>query len=52
MPPAGANMEAIERSLVVQTLERTGWNRGRHGWCSASTAIGSAIESEEFDPTR
>ena len=29
LPPAGANLEAIERDLVVQALERTGWNQTR-----------------------
>ena len=29
LPPAGTNLEAIERDLVVQALERTGWNQTR-----------------------
>lgn len=27
LPPEGVNIEELERSLVVQALERTGWNR-------------------------
>ncbi len=29
LPPAGTNLEALERSLVVQALGRTGWNQTR-----------------------
>ena len=29
LPPAGTNLEAIERDLVMQALERTGWNQTR-----------------------
>lgn len=29
LPPTGANIDEIERSLVVQALERTNWNRTR-----------------------
>jgi DNA-binding NtrC family response regulator len=29
LPPAGTNLEAIERDLVVQALHRTGWNQTR-----------------------
>jgi transcriptional regulator with GAF, ATPase, and Fis domain len=35
LPPAGTNLEAIERDLVVQALERTGWNQTR-----AATLLG------------
>jgi transcriptional regulator with PAS, ATPase and Fis domain len=27
LPPAGINLEGLERSLVVQALERSGWNQ-------------------------
>ena len=29
LPLAGTSLEAIERDLVVQALERTGWNQTR-----------------------
>jgi two-component system response regulator AtoC len=29
LPPAGLDLEQLERSLVVQALERTGWNQTR-----------------------
>lgn len=29
LPPEGINLEALERSLVVQALERSGWNQTR-----------------------
>jgi two-component system response regulator AtoC len=29
LPAAGVNLEALERSLVVQALERSGWNQTR-----------------------
>ena len=29
LPPAGIDLEQLERSLVVQALERTGWNQTR-----------------------
>jgi transcriptional regulator with PAS, ATPase and Fis domain len=29
LPPGGINLEALERSLVVQALERAGWNQTR-----------------------
>ena len=35
LPPAGADLEAIERDLVVQALERAGWNQTR-----AATLLG------------
>jgi DNA-binding NtrC family response regulator len=35
LPPDGINLEELERSLVVQALERTGWNQTR-----ASTLLG------------
>ena len=35
LPPAGINLEALERSLVVQALERSGWNQTR-----AATLLG------------
>ena len=27
LPPEGINLDDLERSLVVQALERTGWNQ-------------------------
>ena len=27
LPPEGINLDELERSLVVQALERTGWNQ-------------------------
>jgi transcriptional regulator with GAF, ATPase, and Fis domain len=27
LPPEGINLEELERSLVVQALERSGWNQ-------------------------
>jgi transcriptional regulator with GAF, ATPase, and Fis domain len=27
LPPAGLDLEQLERSLVVQALQRTGWNQ-------------------------
>ena len=35
LPPAGIDLEQLERSLVVQALERTGWNQTR-----AATLLG------------
>jgi two-component system response regulator AtoC len=35
LPAAGINLEALERSLVVQALERSGWNQTR-----AATLLG------------
>ena len=35
LPPGGTNLAAIERHLVVQALERTGWNQTR-----AATLLG------------
>jgi DNA-binding NtrC family response regulator len=35
LPPEGINLEALERSLVVQALERSGWNQTR-----AATLLG------------
>ena len=35
LPPAGTDLEAIERDLVVQALERAGWNQTR-----AATLLG------------
>jgi DNA-binding NtrC family response regulator len=35
LPPGGINLEALERSLVVQALERAGWNQTR-----AATLLG------------
>ena len=29
LPPGGTNLEAMERSLVAQALDRTGWNQTR-----------------------
>lgn len=29
LPPGGTNLEALERSLVTQALDRTGWNQTR-----------------------
>jgi two-component system response regulator AtoC len=29
LPPSGVDLEAVERSLVTQALERTGWNQSR-----------------------
>jgi DNA-binding NtrC family response regulator len=29
LPPAGIDLEQLERSLVVQALERSGWNQTR-----------------------
>ena len=29
LPAAGIDLEQLERSLVVQALERTGWNQTR-----------------------
>ena len=29
LPPAGTDLEAIKRDLVVQALERAGWNQTR-----------------------
>ena len=29
LPPAGTNLEAVERDLVAQALERTGWNQSK-----------------------
>jgi transcriptional regulator with GAF, ATPase, and Fis domain len=31
LPPAGLDLEQLERSLVVQALERTGWNQTKAG---------------------
>ena len=35
LPPAGVNLEQLERSLVVQALERSGWNQTK-----AATLLG------------
>ena len=35
LPPEGINLEALERSLVVQALERSGWNQTK-----AATLLG------------
>ena len=35
LPPGGADLEAIERDLVVQALDRAGWNQTR-----AATLLG------------
>jgi transcriptional regulator with GAF, ATPase, and Fis domain len=35
LPAAGIDLEQLERSLVVQALERTGWNQTR-----AATLLG------------
>ncbi len=35
LPAAGINLEALERSLVVQALERSGWNQTK-----AATLLG------------
>jgi DNA-binding NtrC family response regulator len=35
LPAAGLNLEEVERSLVTQALERTGWNQSR-----AATLLG------------
>jgi DNA-binding NtrC family response regulator len=35
LPPEGINLDALERSLVVQALERSGWNQ-----TSAATLLG------------
>ena len=29
LPPGGVDLEKLERSLVVQALERSGWNQTR-----------------------
>jgi transcriptional regulator with GAF, ATPase, and Fis domain len=29
LPPSGIDLDQLERSLVVQALERTGWNQTR-----------------------
>ncbi len=29
LPPGGIDLEQLERSMVVQALERTGWNQTR-----------------------
>ena len=31
LPEAGADLEAVERSLTLQALERTGWNMTQAG---------------------
>ena len=35
LPPTGIDLEQLERSLVVQALERSGWNQTR-----AATLLG------------
>jgi two-component system NtrC family response regulator len=35
LPAGGLNLEALERSLVVQALERAGWNQTK-----AATLLG------------
>jgi two-component system response regulator AtoC len=35
LPPGGINLEALERSLVVQALERASWNQTK-----AATLLG------------
>ena len=35
LPPAGTNLEQLENDLVVQALERTGWNQTK-----AATLLG------------
>jgi transcriptional regulator with GAF, ATPase, and Fis domain len=35
LPPEGINLDALERSLVVQALERSGWNQTK-----AATLLG------------
>ena len=35
LPASGINLEALERSLVVQALERSGWNQTK-----AATMLG------------
>lgn len=29
LPPGGARLEDVERDMVVQALDRTGWNQTR-----------------------
>jgi two-component system NtrC family response regulator len=31
LPPDGVNLEAVERQLLVQALERSGWNQTHAG---------------------
>ncbi len=42
LPAAGINLDELERSLVVQALERAGWNQTR--------AAGSARPESRSDP--
>ncbi len=41
LPAAGLNLEEVERSLVTQALERTGWNQSR-----AATLLGREPRSD------
>ena len=59
LPPAGINLEGLERSLVVQALERSGWNqtkagneshRFKHSSAEAKARIKSREKSKRSSP--
>ena len=52
LPAAGIDLEQLERSLVVQALERTGWNQTRAAALLGLTAIRFATGSRSSSSRR